>query len=248
VLRFGLLSRESGRQELAVICRIEARQLTEGNRHVLRMIASGQWKFQDSQLVYEEGRGPGRGARPRRGAWFLHLVYKQPRLELGLDPDRVARLQPTPEGSHPFEVTGPAGPGPDGPRWKIGAVRTLVANHERLMIRRRVMCQRYRWAGSARRGHGRARFMRRPQEVTRHHRDLMEDFTRDLVQEVLRFCQRYNCGTVAYEEPSLMARSRSWFARKEMHYGWESLRKDLASKCSHYGIRLLVNGEVAQVA
>lgn len=261
VLRVPLFSTAAGRANTAHVCRIEVRQLSRGNRRVLRKVAAGEWKYQDSRLVYKEGRGSGRGAkRPRGGAWFFQLTYRQPRFDLGLDRERVARLTALPKGaSHPFRVDGPefVEGGGARPSWTLGDVKTLVCSHQRLATRRAEMRRRYHDAGSARRGHGRARFEPVPQAQTRAVRDLAERFVDSLVAELVKFCRRHDCGTVDYAEPSLAWRpTQSWFAGAPnpipngapvaVCFDWTSLMSHVAHKCDLYGIKLLVNGRLSK--
>ena len=250
ILRFPLFSNKSGRDNKSIICRLETRQLTRGNRHVLARIASGDWKLSDSKLVWKEGKGRsvgkkgksgkrhGRKRGAKRGAWFFQLTYKQPRIDLELDQSRTATFLPLdPDEGHPFEVKCD-----DSFPWRLGDVRVLQEQFSRLETRRMVLRNRYRDAGSAKAGHGRGQIERYIRPVTRMVRDLMERFTDHLVSEVIRYCRRNNCGKLNYQEPGLGRRQHLWFERRDIPYDWTSLMAKVAFKCEKYGLKLLVNG------
>ncbi|HYE16835.1 MAG TPA: hypothetical protein VEA69_00200 [Tepidisphaeraceae bacterium] len=235
VARFCLFSEESGRGTRDAIVRVEARQLTPGNRNVLRRVASGEWKMRDSALVYKEGKGRGKSRRKakRNGAWFLQLCYHQPRVNLGLDPNREAVVEALPpDAGKPFRVEcGPA-------CWGLGAAAMLEREALRLDARRRALRERFAVTGHGRRGHGRQRVERDIRPITRAVRDLVERFIDGLVAEVVRFCVRFNAGSVLYREPGVRGRERSWFAGKGLFFDWTNFWMKLSQKCAHHGIEL----------
>lgn len=236
VAAFQLFSKNSGRDSTNVIARIEARQLTPGNRLVLRRVALGEWKMRDSSIVYKEGKARGKQRRKAKhnGAWFLQLCYHQPRVLFGLNKDRVATLDPQlPSGSRPFIIR--AG---GSTRFLSRATPMMVAETHRLAVRRAHLRKRYPVRGHGPRGHGRQRFERDNRPLTRAIRDLAERFIDGMVAEVVQFCKDQDCGTVCYYEPAVQSRTRYWFAGHDVYFDWTSFWTKLQQKCWHHGIEL----------
>lgn len=228
VIAFQVFSKSSGRPA-NVFCRIETRQLPAGKRKILQRIARGEWGIRDSMLVYKE----------KQQAWFFQLAYKQPMESLGIDRERVAVLKlADKEADQPFILT----LGENEPTWNLG-FRILPREYQRIQDHRFRLRGRYKVAGSGRRGHGRARIEYRLRNITHQAHDLMERFTDHVVADVLKFCQRHDCGTIDYHEPALAARARTWFGSRNIPYDWTNLQAKLAQKCTRWKIRLRVNGE-----
>jgi hypothetical protein len=227
VLQFQLFSRGSGRAETNVTCRLEARQLTRGNRAVLRRIASGEWAARDSELVWHE--------RDRHPAWHLHLVYRQPRPEAGLDLGRTATLTACAhDAERPFAVEGP-----EGRPWDLG-FRGLAREYERMRLRRLALRNRYRESGPGRKGHGRGRVEAAIGPASRGLQSLAQRSLCLVVAEVLRYCRRQDCGRLVYLEPGTGARPYGWFGRKDIPFDWTNFKGRLAHKCALIGIVLEV--------
>lgn len=228
VLRFPLWSESAGRSVVDVICRLEVRQMSGGNREVLRKVARGEWKFKDSEVVCRDGK------------WFLHLTYQQPRQDLGLPKERPAVLELYPaDALKPMKVSC-AAEGDGRPfLWSLGKAATLEAEHRRLDVRRRVLRDRYRGAG-ANRGHGKAKFFAKLRPATREVGYTDRKFSEDLVSEAVKFCVRFRCGTLVYREPTMPLRQSSWFGARKINFDWTAFLTRLRHKCWLYGIELKV--------
>lgn len=237
VLAFPAWSRESGRRWLHHVVRLEAGQLGEGHKAALRALCEGRegWKFSDSELVFRPGP-PGRRSRApawRDGEWFLHLCYQMPGGASSLDPCRVAAVTPQEGGaSGPFVV---GCEGDDAP-WVVGAYPVLQVMQRRIDARRGALRQRRKLRGNTG-GHGRQRALRDDKAMTRTAQDLAGDACKKMVSEVVRYCRRRGCGAVAYAEPALPWRPRSWFAARGLPWDWTSFRARLRHKCDLEGIR-----------
>ena len=221
-IAFPLWSGSSGRTWTCPIVRLEVRQLSRGNRHVVRKVASGQWKFSDSELVFIEDKG-----------WFFHLTYQQPTADLGLDKSRVAVLSAAdPKGLHPFTLT-------DGSKtWQVGHGPLLKSAFGRLDARRRAMRQDYGVAGSGRRGHCHQRNERDKRPITRHVRHLGNRIVAQAAAEVVKFCLRFDCGTVEYREPAPQARRHTWFGKADVQWDWTLFAAKLKHQLARRGIVL----------
>lgn len=229
VLAFNLFSRKAGRRITNPVVRLGVRQMTPGQRRLVERIASGQWQHLASKLVFRAGHRRG------EGDWYLHLVYRQPRQDMQLDPVRVAVLQPVgPEAPRPFTIS------TDGQKpWTLG-FPGLLREYERLHLRRQSLRNRYREAWSARRGHGRERIEAGIRPFSRAVHDLANRALKLIVADVLRYARRNDCGTLIYREPAVSWRGGSWFAGHDVPFDWTQFLARLEQKCSLHGIALEV--------
>lgn len=234
VIRFPLWSRESGRDELACIARVEVRQLTAGNRRLLRRIAIGEWPLCDSTLVYHGDRDDRKRKRSGDG-WYLHLVYRQPAKDLGLDATKPATLSLLPaDATHPMQIAA------EGCKtWTLGSAKVLLAQLDRLDMRRQANRLKYRQADQLR-GRGRRPFYQRMRPLTRASQNLLGMFTKNLVAEVIKYCERNDCGQLIYREPGLMLRQKDWFAEHWTNFDWTDFLSRLQHKCTELGVELVV--------
>lgn len=228
IVRLQLFSRESGRESLDHVFWIEARQLPRGKKAILRKVVSGEWKLCDSKVVY------------KRDGWYYQLTYKQPQKSLNLNRSNIATLLMNPStASHPLTIRFVT----ERQRtlsWQLGDANALLAEYKRLETRRAAIQTRYKTASSGRKGHGRQRAYRSQKPLTRKMNDLHEVFTNYVVASIVKFCTRFDCGTVIYREPSLFLRDFSWFAKNKMTYNWTSLLNKLKHKLWLNGIDLEV--------
>lgn len=216
VLRFGLFSQLSGREHTDYICRVEVRQLSQGNRRLLQHIARRKWKLCDSKLVWDDG-------------WYFNLTYDQPLRDYGLNKKNVATLTLCgAEESQPLRVgCGHARP------WDLGHARTMEAENNRLDQRRKALRHEH-----GTNGHGRGRVERYIKPITRGLRFLMKRFQENLVREVLKYCLRNDCGSIHYREPTMPLREKSWFAKRKLPFDWTGFLARLGHKCKLHGIEL----------
>lgn len=231
VVRFSLFSNDSGRKEKSHVFRLEARQLPRGKRNILKKVASQEWKMADSKLVF------------KRNAWYFQLTYRQPQKELNLNKENVATIVVAPaKNKQPFQIstTVTTDAGPRNIKWDLGHSVVLTADVDRLLMRRKVIQNRYSTAGTGRKGHGKERAFRAMKPITRRSNDVIDLFTNNLVAQIIKFCLRYNCGTVVYREPGLTMRTYSWFEEHKIPYNWTKLLNKITHKCFLNGIELHV--------
>ncbi len=227
IVRLQLFSRESGRDNLDHVFWIEARQLPRGKKAILRKVVSGEWKLCDSKVVY------------KRDGWYYQMTYKQPQKSLNLNKQNVATLLMNPaSATNPLSIRFTRDDGRTI-TWQLGDANVLLAEYKRLEQRRTALQTRYKTASSGRKGHGRKRAYRSQKPITRKLNDLQEVFTNYVVASILKFCTRYDCGTLVYREPSLFLREFSWFSKKgKITYNWTSLCNKLKHKTWVNGIDL----------
>jgi hypothetical protein len=229
IVRLQLFSRESGRANLDHVFRIEVRQLPRGKKAILRRVASGEWKLCDSKVVY------------KRDGWYYQLTYKQPKNNLNLNKTNVATLVMNHgKANNPLSIRFVTDTGRTL-QWQLGDAQVLLAEYNRLQARRSSLQTRYSTAGPGRKGHGRDRAYRSMRPITRKLNDLQEVFTRYVVASILKFCTRFDCGTLVYREPSLFLRDFSWFQKHgKMPYNWTGLLSKIKHKTWLSGIDLEV--------
>lgn len=227
IVRLQLFSRDSGRKNVDHVFWIEARQLPRGKKAILKRIVSGEWKLCDSKVVY------------KRDGWYYQMTYKQPQKSLKLNPKNTATLVMNSEfSSHPLSIQLQR---QDGRliTWQLGDANVLLAEYNRLELRRVSIQSRYKTASSGRKGHGRQRAYRSQKPITQKLSDLQEVFTNYVIASIVKFCTRHDCGKIIYREPSLFLREFSWFAKKgKITYNWTSLVNKLKHKTWINGIDL----------
>lgn len=234
-VRVPLFSRESSRKHLAMITRLEVGKLPRGIRSNLTRIATGEWKMLDSKLIF------------KRGAWFLQLVYHQPRRNLGLTPEHEAELVLEKLGGwHPLRIiakeqrtqVGQSELVIDESFWRIGQARELLADYTRVVTRRKVLAHRYK--SGARKGRGKKQHFATYRSYSRATRDMEDVYSWGVIAEIIKFCTRKDCGTLLYREPGKGLRTKSWFAYQGVPFDWTKFRSKLAHKCWIFGVTLKV--------
>jgi hypothetical protein len=227
LLYFPLFSRKSGRENTTIVCRLEVRQLSKGNRKLLQRISSKDGiKMADSTI------------RKRDGIWYFDLTYQQEQESLGLTVDNIAELYLTPNFmKKPFEIVAAR------KRWDIGDALPLLAQWQSIDARRASLQERYKHTeASASRGHGRQRFFRNFRQYSRAFQRFQTLWQYRAIAEIVRFCQRFDCGTVMFREPGLQLRksSNTWFEGNNIPYNWTGFVSKLSHKLWKVGIVLKV--------
>lgn len=235
-LTFALWSKQASRKHTQGSCRLAMRLLPGGLKAIIRRVANGEndWRLCDSELVWKEGK------RRSKGTWYYHMCYQRPPLPEKLNPERTAQLHfLSGEADKPFEV------GMDtGFPWKLGDVAVLQAKYNQLETRRLVLRHGYRDAGSGRKGHGRERIESAIRPVSRQARMLMERFSKNVVAQVIKYCRRYECGTLTWDKPHTKAKLAGWFAAKGIPFDWTRFDAQLEHRCWLYNIRIVASAEV----
>jgi hypothetical protein len=221
---FPLFAATAGRAWPAPVASLVVRPHTPGNRAVVRRVARGEWPMADSKLAYDERRG-----------WSLHLSYRRPGESLPESGSPgVATLAAEAEGDYPFTVSGAS----EKP-WRVGHGPLLARVFNRLDRRRRDMREDYGTAGPGRRGHGRSRNERDIRPVTRQVQHLVNRVQAQAAAEVVRYCERYQCGTLVWREPHIARRGSLWFAKNKVQWNWTGFGQRLEHQCQRAGIRVI---------
>lgn len=226
VLAFPLFSNDSGREKKGALVRLEVRQLSGGNRALLKRIAGGELKMCDSKIV------------AKRGGLFFQLSYDVPVKNHGLDKDRVLKvLMNRKDARRPFLLEFP-----DKTTWMAGDGEPLGKEYERLVARRKGIQKRYQDGGAAK-GRGRKRFYRALRPDSRAFRDMQDRFCKHLVADIVAACVKTGCGTVEYREPTMPLREHSWFAERGIPFDWTGFEARLKFKLACNGIDYATGGK-----
>lgn len=245
IVRFPLFSREAGRETTDAICRLEIGGLSEGNKSLLRRIASRQdgWVMNDSTIVAKDVPVNPKKLKGQKGKksrmeqrWYLRLIYKQPRKSLGLDPENVAELTlGRPDCNSPFQMS-------FGDVVKdVWCGVPIIQESIRLETRRKVMRYRRGHGNDKARGHGRGAVLAVLRPYERSGEDMAKRYQWELVKKIIEwFCVRNNCGTILYREPDMSLRPKSFFAQHKLDFNWTAFLNRLGSHAHLYGIALNV--------
>lgn len=236
-LRFQLLSKKSGYKVMSPTVRLDAKDLSVGNRALLRRLVESQHlpkgtdKSQhvmlcDSQIV------------ERKGKWYAQLCYSIPAQAEAFDTERVLTILPAQvDDSRPFVATWLTADGAEK-RWSLGNGKPLVADYRRVVARRRALRDRYSdGCGS---GHGRKRWYKTIKPLSRYVIDMQSRFIKQLVSDIIKLAVREQCGTILYRSPSSYIRDRSWFTPRErdVPMNWTQIEDRLRFKAEVSGLTL----------
>lgn len=197
-----------------------------GKKRIIRQIIDGETKLSDSQVVQKTNRNG-------KTAWFFFLSVKIPQ-PMRLDSDRKVVLLPKTEpgerqSDRPFQLNLP-----NGGCWYAGDGRYLLAQTMRLTGLRKMIGYRYRNGNGA--GHGRKKVDRAVSLRSQQLRNVRDEFRRQLVNDIVRQCERHQAGTLVYREPTGPAKRKCWFERNELEFDWTRFLNDLKNSAAKRGI------------
>lgn len=221
ILRVPLLSKESGCKVKEAVLQIqfgkETDGRTDGRRRVLRRIVDGVFHLCDSQLI------------KKNGVWKIQLCYGVEAEAGKLDKTRVATLISCgKDARRPFKLVWP-----DGTEWGIGDGVPLVAEYKYLAQKSKAI--RYRFKHGLGKGHGRLNFFRKLDDLPEY-RDMNKRFVAMMMADILASCQKQNCGTLFYREPTMPQREASWFANDGVPFNWTNFEALLKFKCGQWSL------------
>lgn len=217
-----LLSKKSGYRVLSPTVSLLASDLKAGNRRLLQRMACGDLRVADSQIT------------ERKGKWYVQLCYQIPAEASGLSSANVLTVTPSmPDYPRPFVC-----------RWLvdddreitrgIGDGKPLVADYRRVQSRRRALRDRYKdGCGS---GHGRKRWYRTIQPMSRYVIDMTSRFTKQTIADIVKLAIRERCGAVMYREPTMPVRDNAWFAKMDVPFDWTQFETRLSFSCQKAGL------------
>lgn len=228
--RFVVFSRQSGYDHSDLMFRLNVDPLTSGQKRVLRNIVAGELPYCDSKLIGDDG------------VWTWYLSWKPPVDDLGLDTERTAVLRPLPwtdKSDKPFELVFP-----EGHRWTLGDAKPLRAEYERIVARRATLRAKYMHREGSR-GHGKSRFYSKLRPYSRAVEHCVDLFCRNLRAEIIRGCQRHNCGRLEYREPTKPVRNHPavWFNRYHIPFPWDVFGRNLSQKLDKHAFAMPRKGQ-----
>ena len=221
-LRFPLLSKKSGYRILSPTVNLDVADLTRGKRRILRKLATGEMRLADSQIVEAKGK------------WYAQLCYQVPVNAVDLPKDRVLILRPAlPDDPRPFTCEWMDEEGHQR-HWDMGNGKPLVAEHRRVIARRRAI--RHRYSDGCGSGHGRQRWAKSIKPMSRYVVDMCSRFQKQTVADIIKLAIRERCGTILYREPTMPVREHCWFAKHDVPMDWVAFEARLAFKCEISGL------------
>jgi transposase len=161
------------------------------------------------------------------GKWYVYLVYELTPEQSKADPKREAVLMMGSDNSLTLSF-------PDSKPWKIGNDEFLRVQLTRLIGLRKAMEFSTRFGQN--RGHGRKRISALQSRNTRQQRHQMKAFRRKAIADIVKACNRKNCGTIVYNEPSIPLRTKSWFANEGIELDWFNFGPDLRYVAERNGL------------
>lgn len=219
VVRITTHSKESGREQKAIVCLVHVADFSRGQRKILQRVASGEVKMSCSKLVED------------RNSWFLHLTLMLPK-PCESTGQRTARLVPMGrESRFPFALHLPDVEQP----LRVGHADGLIGEHRRIEIRRRTLGYRYSRGLGPGKGAQRLRIKQRP--GARAFVDLQKRYQQQMVAFLCRVCARENIDILDYCEPALSTRSNSFYALNAVPFNWTDFAGRLSYKMACIGVR-----------
>jgi hypothetical protein len=120
--------------------------------------------------------------------------------------------------------------------WYVGDGGFLLHHTKRLVGQRKVVGWAYRQGEQ--RAHGRKKI---DKSIRMRHRQLDNirlQVRRKLINDIVRFCQKNNVGTVVFYEPTDPAKKLLWLQYNGLEMDWTSLTTDLGNSLASRGIRI----------
>jgi hypothetical protein len=189
--------------------------LTRGQKQILFRAAAGEVKLSASEFIRKDGK------------WYLHLCYALIPKNLGLDENRQVRVFAGGRNSQHALIA----VSPEGERWYLGPERAILADIRHVEVKRAEIRRRYELAGSGRRGHGQARARYVERRYSRSVIDRSIAYQQKACSDLVKFCQKTNCGSVVYVEPKMQSRAHSWFAARDLFFNWTGFASRLFNVC-----------------
>jgi len=216
-------------------------------RNTLELIAAGAWEFKGSRLAYQ------------RDGWYLLLCYQMPSQEKPqLDRDKTAYLSPAVDrpvhlwvDTKHIEV--PRKQNTGGPlTLLVGGFPLYLGRHGRDVehLRRSLLVQRwarqesYRYASSARKGHGSKKAVEKLKKLSLRWRDFVKGYNERLAADVVKQMVNSGTGRLVYFQPEGRRAERRFLAtagkvperRDSTGWDWFQLKTLLARRCQEAGI------------
>lgn len=226
----------NGKTQMPLDFELSLKGMPAGKKKMLRALTNGDKKLADSKLL------------ERRGKWYWYIPVTFESIQL--DENRVATLKPVIGERSPrdgfFQLSIPGRPRP----WYVGCGGYLLAQTQRLIGLRKQIGWRYRQRMGA--GHGRRKVDGAISKRNRQLADIRTEVRRRAIVDIIRQCERAQCGTLEYFEPTNPAKTKCWFAENGLEFDWTRWVTDLKNSCAGRGIvvkvRKLKMAEIAESA
>ena len=205
---------------------------------ILKRIASGEYKFCGSQVIYKESNRK----------WFAAICYRAPIAPpKNLDNKRVAFLRPA-----RLRVDSDWTPGwrlrtPEQNRYPGGNCFYVGRIRQRIISERKSRLACYRNAGSSNKGHGRKRAMKPIWRLQNRWKDFVKTANYTAAKEAVTACVEKNCGKLVFFQPNEKLKTTRTLNRigqredYETSSGWDyyQIGKRLSDLCQDEGIEFV---------
>lgn len=205
---------------------------------ILARIASGEYAFRGSKLVYSKAKRK----------WFAQIAYRMPVAEKqGVDAERTALLRPS-RGAGRNHQFGWSLRGPGFRRHPGGRLRCVPEIRRALLRQRWSRQSNYRVAGGSTKGHGTRRATAAAWKLHQRWKDFCKRLNHSVASEVVGWCVANRIGRLVYVQPSGALAERSflgWAGKVEGRedstgWPWFQVQTFLGYRCNQAGITLVV--------
>lgn len=189
-------------------------------------IASGEWQFKGSDLVYDS----------KRGKWFLLLCHQCPSHVATIDINQVAYL--TPGRNVPFHIRCRG----KRKQWLQGRGNHILATRDRVWRKRAEMNVGSRKTMTLRNGHGRNAASKWQERWSRVWRYFVKRVNHQVSHDAVEWCVTHGIGQLVYFKPNGKTSETRFVSGDYKNSTWEffDLATKLAYKCQDRGVVLKI--------
>lgn len=125
----------------------------------------------------------------------------------------------------------------DDRSWRIGEMRYLLRQMIRYESRIKDQGRLYR-TQRASSGHGRKDFDEKVSLVRQKLRNHVREVRKRAIDDLVRFCERHNAGTVCFRRPTNPVKDKSCFAVRGVNWDWTDFEAAMKNGLAHRGVGL----------
>lgn len=214
---------------VAVVDKIKIRtagKSCRGHATQFDKIATGEWQFKGSDLIYDS----------KRGKWFLSLCHQCPSHVATVDLKQTAYL--IPGRNVPFYIRRRG----ERKQWLQGRGNHILATRERVWRKRSEMNVGSRKTMTLRNGHGRNAASKWHERWSRVWRYFVKRVNHQVSHDAVEWCVTNGVGTLVYFKPNGRTSESRFVSGDYKNSTWEffDLATKLSYKCQDRGIRFEV--------
>ena len=204
-------------------------------REIVRKVAVGEYDYCGSSLQFDK----------RKNKWYVLLCYKIPVPDKMLaDVERAAFVHAGKINALTLRLPG------GGHRYPLGRAHFVTVLRRNILLRRFGRRADYKYASSARKGHGRGRCERDVKKLQARWKNAVRTINHTAAKRMVETCLLNDCGTLVFLRPTGQKRLDRFLAttgkldgrRDSTSWDWCQLAGYLAQKCQVAGIRFVDGG------